>query len=133
MGRDREIVDDLKRKARICILHQPTMSGHHQTDCSPMMELQASPESSGRWAEGEKAPGWWFHRFETVWGPFLHRLCRQRNVTLFEFERAASQVPGLTPIEKTIVVSAFRQQQVQRLASSHNTSICRSERSLSAV
>lgn len=98
-----------------------------------MIQLQALPVSSNRWTEEEKVPGWWFHRFEPVWGPLIHRLCCQRRVTLFEFERAVSQVPGLTPIEKTIAVSAFRQQQAQRLASSHNISAVRSERSLSSV
>jgi len=70
-------------------------------------------------------PGWWFHHFEPVWKPFIHRLCRQKNVTLLEFERAASQAPGLTHIEKIIAISAFRQQQKQRLESSPNTSTFR--------
>lgn len=56
-------------------------------------------------------PSWWFRDFESVWRPLIQRLCRQKKVTLFEFERAASQVPALTPIEKTIAISAFRQQQ----------------------
>jgi hypothetical protein len=57
------------------------------------------------------APSWWFHRFEPVWGPFIQRLSRQKNTTLREFERAASQVPGLTGIEQTIALSAFRHHQ----------------------
>jgi hypothetical protein len=52
---------------------------------------------------------------------------------LLEFERVASQVPGLTHIEKTIAISAFRQQQEDGLLPSHNTTAFRSERSLSAV
>ena len=56
-------------------------------------------------------PGWWFHHFEPVWGPFIQWHCRQKKMTLLEFERVASQVPGLTHIEKTIAISAFRQQQ----------------------
>jgi hypothetical protein len=78
-------------------------------------------------------PGWWFHHFEPVWGPFIQWHCRQKKVTLLEFERAASQVPGLTHIEKTIAISAFRQQQEDGLLPSHNTTAFRSERSLSAV
>jgi hypothetical protein len=53
-------------------------------------------------------------------------------VTLPEFERAASQIPGLTHIEKTIAVSAFRNQQ-DGLVSSHTTTAFRSEHSLSVV
>lgn len=56
-------------------------------------------------------PAWWFQYFESVWTPFVQRLCRQKKITLLEFERAASQVPGLTHIEKTIAVSAYRLQQ----------------------
>lgn len=126
-------MDALTRKARICILHQPTMPSRHQMDCGPTIEIQALPESSRRCEDGGKAPGWWFDRFEPVWGPFIHLLCRQRTVTLLEFERAAAQVLGLTPIEKAIAVSAFRQQQAQRLASSNNTAAYRSERSPSTV
>lgn len=78
-------------------------------------------------------PGWWFHRFEPVWGPFIRRLCRQRTVSLFEFKRAASQVPGVTPIEKTIAVSAFRQQQERGLVPISNTTPFRSDHNLSPV
>ena len=78
-------------------------------------------------------PGWWFHHFEPVWGPFIQRLCLQKKVTLLEFERAASQIPGLTHIEKTIAIAAFRQQQEDGSLPSHNTTAFRSERSLSAV
>ena len=68
-----------------------------------------------------------------MWGPFIHGFRCQKNVTLPEFERAASQVPGLTPIEKIIAISAFRQQQEQGVAPSRTTSAFRSERRLSAV
>ncbi|UVT20676.1 MAG: hypothetical protein H8K03_01780 [Nitrospira sp.] len=55
-------------------------------------------------------PGWWFDYFEPLWGPFVQRLYRHKNVSVSEFEWAASKVPGLTGIEKTIAVSAFRHQ-----------------------
>jgi hypothetical protein len=57
------------------------------------------------------APRWWFHHFEPVWGPFIQQLSCQKKMTLSEFEQAASQVHGLTRIEQTIVLSAFRHQQ----------------------
>ncbi len=53
------------------------------------------------------APGWWFHYFEPLWGPTLQMFCRYRNVTLSEFELAASQVPSLIGLEKTIAISSF--------------------------
>ncbi len=78
-------------------------------------------------------PAWWFHHFEPVWKPFIQWFCRQRNVTLYEFEHAASQVRGLTHIEKTIAISAFRHQQELGGAPSHNATAFRCEQSLSAV
>jgi hypothetical protein len=133
-----EIVDNAKQKERVHLysLHQPTTSVFRQDgiDCSPTTQLQAFPVSSiVRHQEGEEeAPSWWFYHFEPVWKPFLQRLCRQKNITLREFERAASQVPGLTHIEKTIAISAFHQQQ-EGLAPLHNTTAFRSEHNLSAV
>ncbi len=126
-------VNNLKRKEQILILHRPT-SAHHQykLGCTPMTQRQALPVSSMRYPEGERAPDWWFHDFEPVWRSFIQSLGRQKNVTMLEFEQAASQVPGLTHIEKTIAISAFRQQQEQRLAPSHATAF-RSERHLSVV
>jgi hypothetical protein len=84
-------------------------------------------------SEGETAPDWWFHDFEPVWKSFIQSLGRQKNVTMREFEQAASQVLGLTHIEKTIAISAFRQQQEQRPAPSHSPTAFRSERHLSVV
>jgi hypothetical protein len=84
-------------------------------------------------AEEDTSPDWWFHHFEPVWKPFLQWLRSQKNVTLLEFERAASQVPGLTHIEKTIAISAFRQQQEQGSVPSRNAPAFRCEHSLSAV
>ncbi|HWF60136.1 MAG TPA: hypothetical protein VN666_07480 [Nitrospira sp.] len=98
-----------------------------------MTQLQALPVSSTRYGEGETAPGWWFHRFEPVWRPFIQRLCRQKKVTLLEFEQTASQVPGLTHIEKAIAISAFRLQQEQGLLPLHNTTALHREHNLSAV
>jgi hypothetical protein len=126
---DVEIVDTSKRKERIFILQRPTKPGYHQYGVG-FKTLPAS--STGRLA-GETMPDWWFHHFEPVWRPFIQWLCRQRKVTLLEFEQAASQVPGLTHIEKTIAIAAFRQQQEDGLRPSHNTTAFRSERSLSAV
>jgi hypothetical protein len=97
-----------------------------------MTKFKASLAPSIRRLGGEM-PGWWFHHFEPVWGPFIQWHCRQKKMTLLEFERAASQVPGLTHIEKTIAISAFRQQQEDGLLPSHNTTAFRSERSLSSV
>lgn len=88
--------------------------------------------SSLEYPRGEDAPGWWFNYFEPVWGPFIQWLCCQKHVTLAEFERAASQVPGLTHLEKTIAISAFRQQQEQIPTPSHTTTF-RDTHSLSAV
>jgi len=127
-----EIVDNLNRNGRVFILHQSSMPVYHKVDRSPGARLPSSV-SSMRYAKGETAPGWWFHGFEPVWKPFIQRLCRQKKVTLFEFEQAASQVPGLTHIEKTIAISAFRQQQEDELPSSHNTTPFPRERNLSAV
>jgi hypothetical protein len=95
-----------------------------------MIQRHALPVPS---IEGEAAPGWWFHRYEPIWRPFIERVCREKNVTLREFERAASQVPGLTHIEKAIAISAFRQQQVQTLQPSHNAPVFRGEPDLSVV
>ncbi len=94
--------------------------------------MSAGPSSTGC-SGGDVAPGWWFHNFEPVWGPFIQRLCDQKKVTLLEFERAASLVPGLTHIEKTIAICAFRQQQKDRFVPSHHTTAFRSEHSLSVV
>lgn len=124
-----EIVDISKRKERVFILRQPTKPGYHQYGVG-FKTLPAT--STGRLA-GETMPDWWFHHFEPVWRPYIKWLCRQRKVTLLEFEQAASQVPGLTHIEKTIAIAAFRQQQEQGLVPSHTTTAFRSERGLSAV
>ena len=131
--RDGEIVDNSEQKEPILILHQPTTPGYHQygCGCGPMTKSKALPESSMGCSGA--TPGWWFHYFEPVWTPFIQRLCRQKKVTLFEFERAASQVSGLTHIEKTIAISAFRQQQEEGLATSRNTTALRDEHSLSVV
>lgn len=131
---DGEIVNDLKREEQIFILHRPTAKHHqHELDRPPMTQRQALPASSMRFPEGETAPGWWFHDFEPVWRPFIQSLFRQKQVTLLEFERVAAQVPGLTRMEKTIAVSAFRRQQEQGLPPSLSTTAFHSERHLSAV
>ncbi|MBS0182982.1 MAG: hypothetical protein JSS39_11320 [Nitrospira sp.] len=127
-------MNNVTRKEQIFILHRPTDTHHqHELDRPPMTQRQALPVSSMRFPEGETAPGWWFHDFEPVWRPFILSLFRQKQVTLLEFERVASQVPGLTHIEKVIAISAFRRQQEQGLAPSHSTAAFRSERHLSAV
>jgi len=125
-----EIVDNLKQKERMNLysLHQPTEPAFRQDgmDCSPSPQHQVFPVSSiMRHHEGEEAPGWWFYHFEPVWRPFIQRLCRQKKITWLEFERAASQVPGLTHIEKTIAISAFHQQQEQGSVPLHNTTAFR--------
>jgi hypothetical protein len=124
-----EIVDNSKRKERIFILQQPTKPGYHQCGVG----FKTLPASSTGCLGGETVPDWWFHHFEPVWRPFIQKLCRHKKVTLLEFEQAASQVHGLTHIEKTIAISAFRQQQEQGLVLSHTTTAFRSERGLSAV
>jgi hypothetical protein len=78
-------------------------------------------------------PSWWYHHFEPVWTPLIQRLCRQRKVTALEFERAAAQIPGLTPIEKLIAISAFRQQQGQGVVPSHTIAALGREPRLFAV
>lgn len=130
-----EIVDNVKPTERIVLLHQLTARKPHQNELvrSPMPQLQALQASSREDVEEDISPDWWFHHFEPVWKPFLQWLHSQKNVTLLEFERAASQVPGLTPIEKTIVLSAFRQQQEQGSVPSQNAPAFRREHSLSAV
>ena len=127
MERDGETVDTSKRKERIFLLPQPTKPGYHQckVDYSPGTRLPI--------ASVQTAPGWWFHDFEPIWRPFIQRFCRQKKLTLLEFEQAASQVPGLTHIEKTIAISAFRQQQEDGLRPSHSTTAFHNERTLSAV
>ena len=130
-----EIVDNLKPNERIVLLHQLTATKPHQNEMarSPMPQLQALRASSREDVEEDISPDWWFHHFEPVWKPFLQWLRSQKNVTLLEFERAASQVPGLTHIEKTIAISAFRQQQEQGSVPSHNAPAFRRDHSLSAV
>jgi hypothetical protein len=130
-----EIVDNVKQKEQIFLLRQPTTPRHEQDedDCAPVTQLQALRVSAMGDLERDPSPGWWFHHFEPVWKPFIQWFCSQKNVTLFEFERAASQVPGLTHIEKTIAVSAFRQQQEQGLVPFRNSTAFRREHSLSAV
>jgi hypothetical protein len=131
-----DIVDNAELKERISLLKKETTPVRPQceSDCGrKKMKPTMSEVSSMGCSGGDVAPGWWFHNFEPVWGPFIQRLCGQRKVTLLEFERAASQVPGLTHIEKTIAISAFRQQQKDRLVPSRHTTAFRSEHSLSVV
>ena len=98
-----------------------------------MPQLQTLRLSSKEGVEGNTSPGWWFHHFEPVWRPFIQKLRNQKHITLLEFERAASQVPGLTHIEKSIVISAFRQQQEEESLPSRNRTAFCSEHSLSVV
>ncbi len=107
----------------------------HQSEMAsgPMPQLDAVRTSSREDVVENTSPDWWFHHFDPVWKPFLQWLRSQKNVTLIEFERAASQVPGLTQIEKTIAISAFRQQQEQGSVSSHNAPTFRRDHSLSSV
>lgn len=130
-----EIVDNLKPNEQIVLLHQLPATKPHANEVarSPMPQLQALRTSSREDLEEGTSPGWWFHHFEPVWKPFLQWLHSQKDVTLLEFERAVSQVPGLTPIEKTIAISAFRQQQEQGSVPSHNAAAFRREHHLSAV
>lgn len=130
-----ETVDNLKLNERVFLLYQLRASVPHQYEAahSPVPQLQALRASSGEDLEDDTLPGWWFHYFEPIWKPFIQRLRNQKNVTLFEFEQAASQIPGLTHIEKTIAISVFRQQQEQGLVPSLNATAFRSEHSLSAV
>ncbi len=130
-----EIVDKLSQKERVVILHQPAASRQDQygIEHSAMTELIGGPTSSMRCSGDVTTPGWWFHHFEPVWSPFIQRLCRQKKVTLLEFERAASQVTGLTHIEKTIAISAFLQQQELGVVSPHNTTAFRAQQSLSGI
>jgi hypothetical protein len=107
----------------------------HQNEManSLMPQLDAVRTSSREDVVENTSPDWWFHHFDPVWKPFLQWLRSQKNVTLIEFERAASQVPGLTHIEKTIAISAFRQQQEQGSVPSHTAPAFRRDHSLSAV
>ena len=117
-------------------MHQLSASEPHQCEvvCDPVSEFQTLRVSSREdLVEEDTSPGWWFHHFEPVWTPFIQRLCSQKKVTLFEFERAASQIPGLTPIEKTIAISAFCRQQERGLVPSRTTTELRREHSLSAL
>jgi hypothetical protein len=128
-------VDNLKRNEQIFLLHQLTTSEHHQCEGarSPMPQLETLRLSSKEGVEENTSPGWWFHHFEPVWRPFIQKLRSQKHVTLLEFERAASQVPGLTHIEKAIAISAFRQQQEEGSLPSRNRTTFPSEHSLSVV
>jgi hypothetical protein len=128
-------VDNVKLNERVVLLHQLTATKPHQNEIarSPMPQLVALRVSSREDVEKDTLPGWWFHHFEPVWKPFLQWLHSQKDVTLLEFERAASQVPGLTPIEKTIAISAFHQQQEQGPVPSRNAVAFRGEHRLSAV
>jgi hypothetical protein len=104
------------------------MKGDHQM--TPIQTLR--PSRRGHVAHST-VPGWWFRHFEPVWSPLIQRLCHQNKVTVREFERAASQVPGLTHTEKLIAVAAFRQQQEDGLAPSHTSTAFHSTQSLFAV
>lgn len=126
---DGDIVDSVERNDLIFIPY-PRRTFECHRDCNPMIQRHTLPVPS---IEGEAAPGWWFHRYERIWRPFIERVCREKKVTLGEFERAASQVPGLTHIEKAIAISAFRLQQEQTLQPSHNTAVFREEPGLSVV
>lgn len=128
-------MDNLKPNERTFLLHQLPTSGPHQYEVAygPMPQLQTFVASSRKGLEEITSPSWWFHHFEPVWKPFIHWLRSQRNVSLLEFEQAASQVPGLTHIEKTIVISAFRQQQERGLVSFCNATAVRREHSLPSV
>jgi hypothetical protein len=129
-----DTVDNSGLNKRVVLLKQEPTVEHRrfESHCGPKVKTSAAA-SSVRCAEGDVAPGWWFHYFEPVWGPFIRQFRCQKTVTLPEFERAASQIPGLTHIEKTIAVSAFHQQQRDGLVSSHTTTAFRSEHSLSVV
>jgi hypothetical protein len=83
---------------------------HYGPDHGATEEANLLLASSVRCSGEETILRWWYHHFELVWKPFIQRLSRQKKVTLREFERAASQVTGLTPIEKAIAVLAFREQ-----------------------
>jgi hypothetical protein len=129
-------VDNVKQKERLFLLHQLTKPGDHQDSVAqnPMTQLQGLRVPSVGDLERDMSPAsWWFHHFEPVWRPFLQWFCSQKKVTLFEFEQAASQVPGLTHIEKTIAISAFRQHQEQGLVPFRNSTAFRRHHSLSAV
>jgi hypothetical protein len=130
-----EIVDNVKLNEQVVLLHQLTPTKPHQNEVarSPMPQRVALRASSREDLEEGTSPGWWFHHFEPVWKPFLQWLHSQKDVTLLEFERAASQIPGLTPIEKTIAISAFRQRQEQKSVPSHNAVAFRPQHDLSAV
>lgn len=126
-------VDNSRLKERVVLSKQEPIVEHlgFESHCGPKVKTSAAA-SSVRCADGDVAPGWWFHYFEPVWGPFIRQFRSQKTVTLPEFERAASQIPGLTHIEKTIAVSAFRNQQ-DGLAPSHTTTAFCSEHRLSVV
>jgi hypothetical protein len=130
-----EFMDNLRRKNEFLSAQTGDARAliYNKADRHPVTQLPSLPSPAMRQAEGETAPGWWFHEFELVWRPFIQRFCRQKKVTLLEFEQAASQVPGLTHIEKTIAISAFRQQLENGLLPAPNTTAFRSERSLFAV
>ena len=132
--RDGEIVDNLNQTEQILFLHQlQTSRLYQEVEQSSMRQRQTLGSSSRKDLEEEILPSWWFQHFEPVWKPFIQRLRSQKNVSLFEFEQATSHVPGLTHIEKTIAISAFRQQHERGLVPSRNTTAFRGEHRLSAV
>ncbi|MGQ0555792.1 MAG: hypothetical protein ACT4PN_07620 [Nitrospiraceae bacterium] len=128
-------MDTIKPNEQIVLLPQPIATKPHQNEMAsnPMPQLQALRMPAREDVVENTSPDWWFHHFDPVWKPFLQWLRSQKNVTLLEFERAASQVPGLTYVEKTIAISAFRQQQEQGAVPSHNAPTLRRDHSLSAV
>ena len=117
------MVDNSERKKRIALLNEMTTGERHQ--------CEIGNTSSMGYPGADVAPGWWFHDFEPVWGPFIQLFRCQRHVTMTEFERAASQV-GLTQVEKTIAISAFRHQQDGAISPRATTAL-RREHILSAV
>ncbi len=112
------MVDNSEQKNRLALLND-------------MTTLEIENISSMGYSEGDVVPGWWFHYFEPVWGPFMQVFRCHRHVTMTEFERAASQV-GFTHAEKTIAISAFRQQQDRAIAH-HAPTAFRREHILSVV
>lgn len=117
------MVDNSEQKKPIALLNEMTTLERHR--------CEIENTSSMGCLRADDAPGWWFQYFEPVWGPFMELFRCHRHVTMTEFERAASQV-GLTQVEKTIAISAFRQQQDGAI-SPRATTAFRREHILSAV
>jgi hypothetical protein len=102
-------VDNLQLHEQLFLVGGRTMLQKEKKSLVEPAKIIQSKTATGsvEYLPDSVAPAWWFQNFNPIWGPLVQWLRRQKHMTLAEFQFNASHVPGLTAIEKTIVVSAF--------------------------